>query len=65
MNTFGDNLREIREDKGYSQNDLARELHICRENISKWESGKISPQVKWIYEIAKILKVNPSDLLRT
>lgn len=64
MYTFGDNLREIREDKGFSQDKLAKELHICRANISRWESGKVSPQVRWIYEIAKILDVNPMEFLR-
>jgi transcriptional regulator with XRE-family HTH domain len=64
MNTFGDNLREIREDKGFTQAQLARELHIGRENICRWESGKVSPQVRWVYEIAKALKVNPSEFLR-
>jgi transcriptional regulator with XRE-family HTH domain len=64
MNTFGDNLREIREDKGMSQAQLAQELHLCRANISRWESGKVSPQVRWVYEIAKVLKVNPMEFLR-
>ncbi len=64
MNTFGDNLREIREDKGMSQQQLATELHICRANISRWESGTYSPQVRWVYEIAKILKVNPTEFFR-
>ena len=65
MSNFGENLKEIREDRGYSQQDLAKELNICRENISKWETGKISPQLKWVYEIARVLKVNPTELVRT
>ena len=65
MRNFGENLRELREQKGYSQLDLAKEIHVCRENISKWETGKASPQLKWVYEIAKALGVNPTELVRT
>lgn len=65
MNNFGDNLKRIREEKGISQEELAKDIHICRESISKWETGKISPQLKWLYVIAEVLEVNPADLLRT
>lgn len=62
-NTFGENLRRIREEKGITQKELAKEIYVCHQSISKWESGKITPQVKWIYIIAKVLKVNPKDLV--
>lgn len=64
-NSFGKNLKRIREEKGVSQEDLAKHIHICRESVSKWETGKVSPQVKWLYEIARFLKVNPEELVRT
>jgi transcriptional regulator with XRE-family HTH domain len=64
-NDFGNNLKRIREEKGLSQKDIAEGLHTCRENVSKWERGVISPQLKWVYEIAYILGVNPEDLIRT
>ena len=65
MNNFSDNLKRIREERGISQEELAREIHTCRENVSKWETGKISPQLRWVYAIAEVLQVNPADLVRT
>lgn len=65
MSDFKTNLKRIREEKGFSQEELAVNLHICRESISKWETGKVSPQLKWVYEIARILEVNPEELVRT
>lgn len=65
MSDFKTNLKRIREEKGFSQEELASNLHICRESISKWETGKVSPQLKWVYEIARILEVNPEELIRT
>ena len=64
-NIFGENLKRIREEKGISQDELARRIHICRESVSKWETGKASPQLKWVYEIAVALNVNPTELVRT
>lgn len=65
MNEFGENLKRVREERGFSQQQLAKELNVCRENISKWETGKVSPQIKWVYAIADTLGVNPSELVRT
>lgn len=60
---FGDRLREIREDKEISQKELAERLSVSKSIISKWENGKVYPQVRWVYEIADELKVNPRDLI--
>ena len=60
---FGDRLREIREDKEISQKELAEKLSVSKSIISKWENGKVYPQVRWVYEIADKLKVNPKDLI--
>lgn len=62
-NNFGCKLCEIRQKRNISQMELASKLGISRQAISKWELGIVSPQVKMLYEIAKILKVKPADLL--
>lgn len=40
-----DRLRELRKARGYSQQDIARELNISRQAISKWENGKSYPDL--------------------
>lgn len=60
---FGNRLREIRRVKDVSQKNLAEMLSINKCMISKWENGKVYPQVRWIYEIAEKLKVDPKDLV--
>lgn len=62
-NIFGDKLRKVRMEHGYTQKDLARAISVCHQSISKWESGVITPQVRWVYVIAKALEVNPQDLI--
>ena len=62
-NVFGTKLKETREDLGISQDKVAKMLLVSKSIISRWESGKVYPQVRWVYEIADKLGVNPKDLI--
>lgn len=62
-NTFGKNLKKIREENGLTQKDLAEMIAISYQSISKWELGLVYPQVIWVYRIADALRVNPERLI--
>ena len=36
---LNERLRELRKKAGYSQEELAEELNISRQAVSKWENG--------------------------
>lgn len=36
---FGNRLAEMRKEKGYSQEELAEQLGVSRQAVSKWERG--------------------------
>ena len=36
---FKDNLKTLRKEKGYSQEQLALRLNVVRQTVSKWEKG--------------------------
>lgn len=36
---LNENIRTIRKNKGYTQEELATRLHVTRQTISKWEKG--------------------------
>lgn len=36
---LNENLMKLRKQKGYSQEELAYQLGVSRQSISKWESG--------------------------
>lgn len=59
---FGNNLREIRLAKGFTQEKLANELGVEISQISRIERGIINTSVVTIYQVAKILDVKVSDL---
>ncbi|MCO5260351.1 MAG: helix-turn-helix domain-containing protein [Crocinitomicaceae bacterium] len=60
---LGDNIRKIRELRGFTQQNLADELHIDQKTISRVEQGEISPKFDLVVKIAKALNVKLSALL--
>lgn len=36
---FGDNLKNLRKKKNFSQENLAEKLGVSRQSVSKWEGG--------------------------
>lgn len=59
---FGNTLRTIRLAKGFTQEQLANELGVEISQISRIERGVINTSMTTIYEIAKTLKINISEL---
>ncbi|AHN21533.1 helix-turn-helix domain-containing protein [Lysinibacillus varians] len=52
-----DRLRELRRERGYSQQDIARELNISRQAISKWENGKSYPDLDNLFLLSTFYNV--------
>ena len=44
--SFADRLRMSRKEKGYSQEQLAEDLGVSRQSITKWETGTAYPKIK-------------------
>lgn len=60
---LGQRIKELREKKGWSQADLARQAGKDRQAIEIIENGKVNPTVYSLFEIAKVLDVSLSELL--
>ncbi len=60
---FGNNLRKHRQLANFSQEQLAEELSVSRQTISKWENAEICPSTKHIFALAKIFNCNVSALI--
>ena len=61
--SFGENLINLRRQKGWSQDDLANNLNISRQAISKWETDISKPDVDNLERISKIFSVTIDNLL--
>lgn len=60
----GANIRKLREDKDWSQEELADQAGFHRTYISGVERGIRNPTITVIERIAKALKVRTEELLK-
>ncbi|MBE6922983.1 MAG: helix-turn-helix transcriptional regulator [Ruminococcaceae bacterium] len=58
-----ENIRTLRRKRGFSQEELACQLHVVRQTISKWEQGQSVPDAGMLVQLAEILEVPISTLL--
>ena len=61
---LGDNIKRIRLAKDMTQGDLCRKLEVDRAYMSNIESGKKTPTLSTITNIAKALNVSVDELLK-
>ena len=62
-NIFGKRLKELRTEKGFSQQKLGEILGFCNQTISFWESGSREPDLDTLLDIAHYFEVSLEDLL--
>lgn len=60
---FGNNLKIIRKERGFSQEDLAYSSNISLSQIARIETGKINTTLCTIMKIAETLGISASRLL--
>ena len=61
---FSDNLQFIRAQAGITQEQLAEQLDVSRQSVSKWESGTSFPEMDTLLRICDLYNVNLDTLLR-
>ena len=55
-------IKELRNELGLTQDDLARKVGVRRETIVFLEQGKYNPSLKLAHDVAKCLKTKIDDL---
>lgn len=56
-------LRSMRSSRGLTQSEAARRVGVPQPNLSRWESGKVTPSLGNIYALASAYEVSPADLI--
>lgn len=65
MNTYitGATIKTLREQKGFTQGQLAELLGVSGKAVSKWETAKGLPDITLIEPLAKVLGVSVMELM--
>ena len=61
VKAFGKKLRDIRKQKGVSQQALAYATDLHLSQIGRIERGEVSTSISFVYLFANVLQVHPKD----
>ena len=59
---IGDNLKEARRARGYTQKEVAGKLLMTQQQYSRFENGVFELNYAQIVELCRYLDVTPNDL---
>lgn len=62
-NVFGRHLKELRVEKGLSQQKLGEQLGFCNQTISFWENNSREPDLDTLLKISHYFDVSLEELL--
>ena len=62
--TLAEKLLALRTEKGLSQEDLAEQMGVSRQSVSKWETGQSVPDLDKIIKLADLFGVTVDELVR-
>ena len=60
---MGQFLKELRKEKGMTQEELAEKLYVNSRSISRWENAKTMPDFDVLIELAKLYDISIEELL--
>ena len=61
---FSERLKREREQKNWSQAELAEKIYVSRQSVSKWETGKNYPSIEVIIALSDLFGITIDELLR-
>lgn len=62
---ISDKIKELREQAGYSQAQLAKKLDVTRSSVNAWEMGLSTPTTQYIVALVKLFHVSADYILGT
>lgn len=58
-------IKEVAESEGITQIEIAHKLNKSKSLISMYMNNRVQPNLTTLFQIAKILAVDPRDLIST
>ena len=63
MASVGTHIKRLRTEKHLTQEELAEQLHVTRQAVSAWETGKALPDVETLERIAAALGTDVTEVI--
>ena len=60
---LSENITQLRRAMGLSQEQLAQQIGVSRQTISKWETGQSAPELEKLVTLSQIFGVSTDELL--
>ena len=60
---ISDKIKELREQAGFSQSQLAKKLDVTRSSVNAWEMGLSMPTTQYIVAMTKLFHVSADYIL--
>lgn len=60
---IADRIRTLREKKGMTQVELAKQLGVTRSGVNAWEMGISTPSTHYVVELANLFNVSADYIL--
>ncbi|MCF2665302.1 helix-turn-helix domain-containing protein [Oscillibacter valericigenes] len=60
---FYEVFTDLRKKMGFSQNQVADELHVTRQAVSRWERGETIPEPETLLALSRLFDVSVNTLL--
>ena len=61
---FGETLQSLRKKQGLTQEALGEQLHVTRQTVSNWETGKNYPDLELLVSLSDLFDVSLDILLK-
>ena len=61
--SLGEKIKELRKSRGMSQEELAEQINVSRQAISKWELDASLPDIDNIVQLSRLFAVSIDYLL--
>lgn len=62
--TVGERIQQLRKAAGLSQEQLAEQLDVSRQSVSKWELNDAAPEISKIIALSELFGVSTDELLK-
>lgn len=62
--SIGEQLKRLRESKGFSQEDVAKKIGVTRQAVYKWENDKSYPDIDNLILLSEMYNVTLDELIK-